>query len=160
MSKNAEIFKKFLQSVHGDGWYLMKIENGDLTEVEPAGALWLKAMVKTTPEPVPVPKPVPTIDQRYNAAQVAEALGVTRQTIYNWIEHGLLPAVRVGRRSWYVTQAQLDTFLRAGVPSEGAGSRKGPAAGKQLPLPDEYLPAGSGKLSPITKQPTKKKRRV
>ena len=43
--------------------------------------------------------------------QVAAELQVTSQTIRNWIDHGTLPAVRIGR-GFRVRRADVDELLR------------------------------------------------
>jgi excisionase family DNA binding protein len=48
--------------------------------------------------------------------QIAEHLGVTRDSIYRWIEHKGLPAHRLGRL-WKFQACEVDDWVRAG----GAG---------------------------------------
>lgn len=48
--------------------------------------------------------------------QIAEHLGVTRDSIYRWIEHKGLPAHRLGRL-WKFQTCEVDDWVRAG----GAG---------------------------------------
>jgi excisionase family DNA binding protein len=42
---------------------------------------------------------------------VAKQLGVSRQTVYNWIKSGKLPAVQVGS-VYRVTQEVVDAFAK------------------------------------------------
>jgi excisionase family DNA binding protein len=47
-----------------------------------------------------------------DAKQVAELLGVRPRRIYGWVDQGLLPYLRVGRRLIRFTAADLDEFYR------------------------------------------------
>jgi len=56
--------------------------------------------------------------------QVATAFQVTAQTIRNWIDHGTLPAVRVGR-AFRVRQQDVDALLeRASADSSSLATRR------------------------------------
>jgi excisionase family DNA binding protein len=60
--------------------------------------------------------------------QIAEHLGVTRDSIYRWIDRKGLPAHRVGRL-WKFKASEVDDWVRAG----GANDERnvgGTAAGK------------------------------
>ena len=42
---------------------------------------------------------------------VEESLGITRQTLHNWIKEGLLPAPKKDFRNWYVwSEEDLDNL--------------------------------------------------
>lgn len=56
--------------------------------------------------------------------QIAEHLGVTRDSIYRWIDSKDLPAHRIGRL-WKFKISAVDDWVRAA----GADDRKGPAGG-------------------------------
>jgi excisionase family DNA binding protein len=45
---------------------------------------------------------------------VAAALGLNQQTVRNYIDDGVLPAVRVGNRRVRIRRSALDAFLAAG----------------------------------------------
>ena len=51
--------------------------------------------------------------------QIAEHLGVTRDSIYRWIDRKALPAHRVGRL-WKFKVSEVDGWVRAGGADEGA----------------------------------------
>lgn len=51
--------------------------------------------------------------------QIAEHLGVTRDSIYRWIDRKSLPAHRVGRL-WKFKVSEVDDWVRAGGADEGA----------------------------------------
>ncbi len=51
--------------------------------------------------------------------QIAEHLGVTRDSIYRWIDRKSLPAHRVGRL-WKFQRAEVDAWVRSGGADEGA----------------------------------------
>jgi excisionase family DNA binding protein len=62
--------------------------------------------------------------QLLTVPQVAEQVQVTAQTIRNWIDQGVLPAVRVGR-AFRVRREDLDTLLeRASVESDSLATRR------------------------------------
>ncbi len=50
--------------------------------------------------------------------QVAEHLGVTRDSIYRWIDRKALPAHRVGRL-WKFQLSEVDAWVRAGGADDG-----------------------------------------
>jgi excisionase family DNA binding protein len=43
--------------------------------------------------------------------EVAVALSVTRQTVYNWMRSGELPATKIGR-TWRVTEQDINAKRR------------------------------------------------
>jgi excisionase family DNA binding protein len=62
--------------------------------------------------------------QLLTVPQVAERLQVTAQTIRNWIDHGTLPAVRIGR-AFRVRRSDLDALIeRAGADSHSFANRR------------------------------------
>ena len=55
-------------------------------------------------------------DQQFlTVAEVAAILKLNQQTIRNWIDHGTLPALRIGRRV-RVTRSDLDQLLADASP--------------------------------------------
>jgi excisionase family DNA binding protein len=62
--------------------------------------------------------------QRLTVPQVAAQFQVTSQTIRNWIDHGTLPAVRVGR-AFRVRPEDVEALLdRAGADSSSLATRR------------------------------------
>jgi excisionase family DNA binding protein len=62
--------------------------------------------------------------QLLTVPQVAEEFQVTAQTIRNWIDHGVLPAVRVGR-AFRVRRQDVDALLeRASAESGSLATRR------------------------------------
>lgn len=59
--------------------------------------------------------------------QIAEHLGVTRDSIYRWIERKGLPAHRVGRL-WKFKASEVDEWVRAGGSDEVESQSVGPGA--------------------------------
>lgn len=53
--------------------------------------------------------------------QVAEHLGVTRDSIYRWIDRKHLPAHRVGRL-WKFKLSEVDEWVRAGGADDATGN--------------------------------------
>ena len=67
--------------------------------------------------------------------QVAEEFQVTAQTIRNWIDQGVLPAVRVGR-AFRIKQADVDALLdRAQAQSESIATQRDPWSPEPFRLP-------------------------
>ena len=53
-------------------------------------------------------------DPLLTVEDVAAALGLNQQTIRNYIDDGVLPAVRVGNRRVRIRRSALDAFVEAG----------------------------------------------
>ena len=49
----------------------------------------------------------------YFVSEVAEILGVSRQTVLKYIKNGIVPGLRVGGR-YLIMKDEFDTFLRSG----------------------------------------------
>ncbi|MGH2891107.1 MAG: helix-turn-helix domain-containing protein [Solirubrobacteraceae bacterium] len=60
-------------------------------------------------------------EQLLTAAQAAEALSATSQTVRNWIRSGRLDAVRIGAR-FYVPMAEVERFRGEGARASRAES--------------------------------------
>jgi len=52
-----------------------------------------------------------------SVAEIAEHLGVKRDTVYKWIERKGMPAHKVGRL-WKFKQGEVDEWVRSGKASE------------------------------------------
>lgn len=59
--------------------------------------------------------------------QIAEHLGVTRDSIYRWIDRKSLPAHRVGRL-WKFKVSEVDDWVRAGGADDATGNETSNAA--------------------------------
>jgi excisionase family DNA binding protein len=67
--------------------------------------------------------------------QLAAEFQVTAQTIRNWIDQGVLPAVRVGR-AFRIRRADVDALLdRAQAESESLATQGDPWSPEQFRLP-------------------------
>jgi excisionase family DNA binding protein len=67
--------------------------------------------------------------------QVAGEFQVTPQTIRNWIDQGVLPAVRVGR-AFRIARADVDALLdRAKAESESLATQRDPWSPEPFRLP-------------------------
>jgi excisionase family DNA binding protein len=66
----------------------------------------------------------------YFVSEVAEILGVSRQTVLKYIKSGLVPGIRVGGR-YLIMKDEFEAFLRSGGkrPGRGAAASEKPAAG-------------------------------
>lgn len=53
--------------------------------------------------------------------EIAEYLGVRRETIYNWIEKRAMPAHKVGR-CWKFKQQEVDAWVESGKAAEGSSA--------------------------------------
>jgi excisionase family DNA binding protein len=45
--------------------------------------------------------------------QVAEYLGISKETVYRWLEKGIVPAHRVGKL-WRFQSSEIDDWVKAG----------------------------------------------
>jgi excisionase family DNA binding protein len=73
--------------------------------------------------------------QLLTVAQVAEEFQVTTQTIRNWIDHGTLPAVRVGR-AFRVRREDVEELLaRAQADSTSLATRRDLWVPEKLGMP-------------------------
>jgi excisionase family DNA binding protein len=80
--------------------------------------------------------------QLLTVPQVAAAFQVTAQTIRNWIDHGTLPAVRVGR-AFRVRSEDVDALLeRASADSSSLATRRSLWEPSTTTLPHRRGPAG------------------
>ncbi len=52
-------------------------------------------------------------DRWLNVDEIAEYLGVSRDTVYNWINGRQMPAHRIGR-FWKFKRDEVDAWVRAG----------------------------------------------
>ena len=96
-------------------------------------------------------------DQLLTVSQVAEQLQVTAQTIRNWIDAGVLGAVRLGR-AYRVRRADLDSLLdRAGGDSRSLATQRDvwaptstrlPARGVSVKPPSIWDEPGGSVLAP------------
>ena len=97
--------------------------------------------------------------QLLTVPQVAEQFQVTAQTIRNWIDQGVLPAVRVGR-AFRVRREDLDTLLeRASAENDSLATRRDvwtPTA-TSLPRGHERTPPGSVWEGVDTELPAKRR---
>lgn len=67
------------------------------------------------------------IDDRWlNVDEIAEYLGVSRDTVYSWIADRSMPAHKVGR-FWKFKIDQIDAWIRNGGAAEPGQRRQGPA---------------------------------
>ena len=62
-------------------------------------------------------------DRWLSVAEIAEYLGVKRDTVYKWIERKEMPAHKVGRL-WKFKQSEIDTWVRSGKASQVSRSRR------------------------------------
>ena len=52
----------------------------------------------------------------YTPAEVAELANVCRRTVYRWLDTGYLPAVKIGPRSWGISQEVVTALLAGNLP--------------------------------------------
>jgi excisionase family DNA binding protein len=80
--------------------------------------------------------------QLLTVPQVAEEFQVTAQTVRNWIDAGVLPAVRVGR-AFRVRGEDVDALLeRASADSSSLATRRDVWSPTTTSLPRRQEPAG------------------
>lgn len=62
-------------------------------------------------------------DRWVSVTDVAEHLGISRDTVYRWIEAKDLPAYRVGRH-WKLKLEEVDRWVREGGADDTADARR------------------------------------
>jgi excisionase family DNA binding protein len=72
-----------------------------------------------------------TDHQLLTVPQVADELQVTAQTIRNWIDHGSLPAVRIGR-AFRVNRFDVDALVERALAESGSLATRRDAPGVLL----------------------------
>ena len=60
-------------------------------------------------------------DRWLSVDEICTHLGVSRDTVYKWIDQKNLPAHRVGRL-WKFKKAEVDDWVRGALPAGGTGS--------------------------------------
>jgi excisionase family DNA binding protein len=75
--------------------------------------------------------------------QVAEEFQVTAQTIRNWIDQGIIPAVRLGR-AFRIARSDVDALLaRAKAESESLATQRDPWSPDVFRLPRDSEATGA-----------------
>ncbi|MHC2258300.1 helix-turn-helix domain-containing protein [Sinorhizobium meliloti] len=64
-------------------------------------------------------------DRWLSIAEIAEHIGVSRDTVYRWIDEKGMPAHRVGRL-WKFKADEVDEWVRSGKASEEEKTRPSP----------------------------------
>jgi len=64
-----------------------------------------------------------TNDRWFSVEEIAEYLGVKRDTLYKWIERKDMPAHKVGRL-WKFRKEEVDEWVRAGNASSSRDQNK------------------------------------
>ena len=70
-----------------------------------------------TQDPRKKTHPVALTDELFTVTEVATTLKLNEQTVRNWIDTGLLPAIRIGRRI-RIKRTVLKQILEHGLPSQ------------------------------------------
>lgn len=65
-----------------------------------------------------------TEDRWLSLEEIADYLGMSRDTIYNWINEKNMPAHRVGR-FWKFKKDEVDEWVKAGGSGDPASQKKG-----------------------------------
>ncbi len=74
------------------------------------------------------------IDPWLSVDQIAEYLGVSRDTIYAWLNHKQMPGHRVGHL-WKFKRAEVDSWVRGGGASNPKSRSKADCQGSSDPNP-------------------------
>ena len=62
-------------------------------------------------------------DRWLSVDEIAEYLGIKRDTVYKWIDRKRLPAHKVGSL-WKFRKEEIDTWVRSGNASDSSNARK------------------------------------
>ena len=54
------------------------------------------------------------ISKLYGIQETAELLGVTKRTVYGYVDEGIIKAVKIGRE-WRITEEDLKAFIAKGT---------------------------------------------
>ena len=63
-----------------------------------------------------------TADRWFSVDEIAQHLGVSRESIYRWIERGKIPSHKIGRL-WRFSAQEVDAAVRAGKLAEDSESQ-------------------------------------
>jgi len=69
--------------------------------------------------------------------EIAGHLGVSKETIYRWLDRGGIPAHRIGRL-WKFKTTEIDNWVRAGEAKEESTSVDLDSTGKQTPSKNHF----------------------
>lgn len=62
-----------------------------------------------------------------SVAEIAEYLGIKRDTVYKWIDRKTMPAHKVGRL-WKFRREEVDSWVREGSAADDTAKEKGGAS--------------------------------
>lgn len=71
-------------------------------------------------------------DRWLSVADIAEHLGVKRDTVYKWIDRKEMPAHKVGRL-WKFKQDEVDAWVRSGRAATVGGTSEGDFRCSEVP---------------------------
>ena len=57
----------------------------------------------------------------FSVEEIAKHLGVSKETIYRWLERSRIPSHKVGRQ-WKFKASEIDGWVRDGRAREGTGN--------------------------------------
>ncbi len=63
------------------------------------------------------------IEPWYSVEKIAEHLGVSKETVYRWLDRRAIPAHRMGKL-WKFKPREVDAWVQSGGASETAENRK------------------------------------
>lgn len=58
-----------------------------------------------------------TVEPWYSVEQIAQHLGISKETIYRWLEKGKIPAHRIGKL-WKFKATEVDAWVQSGEAGE------------------------------------------
>lgn len=67
-----------------------------------------------------------TADPWLSVEEIAQYVGVSKETVYRWLERGSVPSHRIGKL-WKFKTSEVDEWVRSGkaAPTENATKRRG-----------------------------------
>ena len=63
--------------------------------------------------------PPQQIEPWFSVEEIARHLGVSKETVYRWLEKGQIPSHRLGKL-WKFKPTEVDDWIRSGGASEGS----------------------------------------
>ena len=65
-----------------------------------------------------------TSEERWlSVEEIAAHMGVSKETVYRWLEHGKIPAHRIGKL-WKFKASEVDVWVKQGGASEPPAARR------------------------------------
>ncbi|TVQ79819.1 MAG: helix-turn-helix domain-containing protein [Bradymonadales bacterium] len=66
-----------------------------------------------------------TIERWFSVEEIADHLGISKETVYRWLERGIIPANRMGKL-WKFKPSEVDQWVKnGGATSDATDDKQG-----------------------------------